>query len=85
MIETLYPHEQIVKKLKEPNTTFDAISWLLFSYPMMVIQIFIVCAFAKFANDISIFIAYGMNICCVLTIILGTIGVIGFAQSMESY
>lgn len=84
MSETLYPHEKVIDAFKKPNSIWDSMGWLIFSYAIMLIQLFVTFSFIKINEDCnSTFVAYGLNICCYLTLILLFVGLIGFLQCLR--
>jgi hypothetical protein len=91
MNNTLYPHEQIIEIFKKPNSLCKATTWLIFAFSMLIIECFITFIFSYICNVMNItdfttlpfiFVIYGLNTCCYLTLILLIIGIIGLGQSL---
>lgn len=84
MNDILYPHEQVIKIIKTPNTLSEAITWSIFALSMLIIECFIAYTFGvistvfSITNSYELFVVYGLNICCVLTVILYCIGYIEY-------
>ncbi len=85
MSETLYPHEQIIKILKEPQSELECLIWYIYGSSSLIILYFISLAFECIveANNIITplkfqdFIIFGLKFDCVLCVILMLFGCIG--------
>jgi hypothetical protein len=79
MSETLYPHEQIIKILKEPQSELECLIWYIYGLSSMLIVYFVsieannIIAPLKFQD----FIIFGLYFDCVLCVILMVFGCIG--------
>ncbi len=85
MSETLYPHEQIIKILKEPQSELECLIWYIYGLSSFIILYFVSFAFGNIIESNNIitplkfqdFIIFGLNFDCVLCIILMVFGCIG--------
>ena len=85
MSETLYPHEVVVRALKEPISFGEFLVWYIYGLSSLIILYFVSIAFGYMidANNIITpmkfqdFIIFGLNFDCVLCVLLMTFGLAG--------